>query len=237
MLGMEGGYLGELGAGDSMGGEDRWEERYRSLLYAISHDFGAPLRHVVSFGELLDESGVIAEGEEGELLTHMLDAGRLGQAMAHGLDRLSHFSIDEPCRRSIPLTTLVSRLRDEARLSCELSGDASVAEIDGDLGWVEHAVLELVANAREVARSVSARILIDSREVQIRIEQDAAMMSEHDWGRAREPFRRLGERLEIQHVGIGLTIADVIAARLGGRLERFEAGVRLVLTRNRPRLP
>jgi two-component system, OmpR family, osmolarity sensor histidine kinase EnvZ len=66
--------------------------------------------------------------------------------------------------------------------------------------------------------------MADPPQLQIRVLDHGAGMSEADFQRAQQPFVRLtGARSELGHCGLGLAIAAQMARQLGGRLQTMRA--------------
>lgn len=213
-----------------------WREHYQSTLYTISHDFGAPLRHVHGFAELLAESSEGLNDEQIGWIRHIVDANALSRAMLDGVLRLSRVHT----RRVIDLAPVgvelvVDQLQKTlgAEVTLNRLGPKNTVTVRTEPVALAEVVQELVTNANlhaggaEVSLGVSLDVSLDvspgvsldrAATLEICVRNRCGSLSPEQWRSALEPLSRLGQRQDVAHVGVGLPIAQALAEKCGATL-------------------
>ncbi len=214
-----------------------------TLLYSVSHDLRAPLRHLIGFSRmLLDDHG--QDLEPGAL--HY--AERINQAagqMANLIDDLvglSRIGRQDLFRREVGLTTLVEDVVDHLRAST----DGRVIEwsieelptVECDPALTKIAVTHLLANAvkftapRERAMIRVGPVQVDG-QAGLRVEDNGVGFKMAYAGKLFGMFQRLHRPDEFEGNGAGLAIVQRIAHKHGGRVwaeSEPDAGATFYLT-------
>lgn len=196
--------------------------------YAVSHDLQAPVRHILSFSQILQEehAGEFTETSRDylhrisrsclqmrELITHLLNLSRLNQ---HNLDR-QETDIGSLSR---------SICREFAEAEPERGVEVIIAEnlkADADPALLEIALQNLLANAWKYTKGVEhSRI-----EVGKTVSRGTPCFFVHDNGtgfdmeyvdRLFVPFQRLHSPVEFEGSGVGLATVMRIVQRHGGSI-------------------
>jgi PAS domain S-box-containing protein len=199
-----------------------------TLLYSVSHDLRAPLRHLIGFSRmLLDDHG--RELDPGAL--HY--AERIHQAadqmatLVDDLVGLSRIGRQDLLRREVSLTTLVEDVVDQLRSS----NDGRVLDwqieelptVECDPALARVAITHLLANAVKFTRPRErATIRIQPVEVDgqvgLRVEDNGVGFKMSYAGKLFGMFQRLHRPDEFEGNGAGLAIVQRIAHKHGGRV-------------------
>jgi PAS domain S-box-containing protein len=198
------------------------------LLYTVSHDLRAPLRHLIGFSRLLlDDHG--RELEPGAL--HY--AERINQAagqMAGVIDDLigvSRVGRQDLLRREVALTTLVEDVVDHLR--SETDGrdiDWNIEElptVECDPGLARTAITHLLANAVKFTRTreratISVRPVEADGQLGLRVEDNGVGFKMAYASKLFGMFQRLHRADEFEGNGAGLAMVQRIAHKHGGRV-------------------
>ncbi len=199
-----------------------------TLIYSVSHDLRAPLRHLIGFSRmLLDDHG--PELEPGAL--H--HAERINQAagqmatLVDDLVGLSRVGRQDLLRRDVALTTLVEDIVDHLRSS----SDGRVIEwkieelptVDCDPGLAKVAITHLLANAvkftgpRKPATIRVAPLEADG-QLGLLVEDNGVGFKMAYAGKLFGLFQRLHRADEFEGSGAGLALVQRIAHKHGGRV-------------------
>jgi PAS domain S-box-containing protein len=214
-----------------------------TLLYSVSHDIRAPLRHLIGFSRmLLDDHG--RELDPGAL--HY--AERIHQAadqmatLVDDLVGLSRIGRQDLLRRPVGLTTLVEDVVDQLRSS--VNGRTIVWEIDElptvecDPALTKLAITHLVSNAIKFTRpreraTISVRAVEADGQLGLRVEDNGVGFKMAYAGKLFGMFQRLHREDEFEGNGAGLAVVQRIAHKHGGRVwaeSEPDAGATFYLT-------
>ncbi|HZA97773.1 MAG TPA: GAF domain-containing protein, partial [Gemmatimonadales bacterium] len=199
-----------------------------TLLYSVSHDLRAPLRHLIGFSRmLLDDHG--RELDPGAL--HY--AERIHQAadqmttLVDDLVGLSRIGRQDLLRREVSLTTLVEDVVDQLRSSTDGRVlDWQIEElptVECDPALVRVAITHLLTNAVKFSRP-RERATIRIRPVEVdgqaglRVEDNGVGFKMSYAGKLFGMFQRLHRLDEFEGNGAGLAIVQRIAHKHGGRV-------------------
>jgi two-component system osmolarity sensor histidine kinase EnvZ len=190
------------------------------LLGGVSHDLRTPLARLRVAVELL--------GSEPTSLTEEMTANI--EEMDRMIGRFLHYvranyretptraSLDEIARQTLAIYATDERLRFELRAPAQRTFAADC---------VRHALLNLVQNALEYGTApVTVTTASDATGLCIQVADRGPGLSETEWVRALEPFRRLRDQPGGSHSGLGLALVERLVRVSGGSLEarRTEGG-------------
>lgn len=198
---------------------ENWEALYKSTLYAISHDFSAPLRHVEAFAELLLENNQTLDEESKTWIEHVHNAGANSRAMLAAFLRLSRV-YSEPAPTGIMCVNELA-----AQLTCDSIDGGDKLKVDVSASQLSEALLELTKNVASYGIYEGTKISYQNETIDIVVLDSGPGISEQDWPTAIQPFKRLGRRPEVNSIGIGLPMAAAISGQMGGRLINSSQGV------------
>jgi PAS domain S-box-containing protein len=199
-----------------------------TLLYSVSHDLRAPLRHLIGFSRmLLNDHG--RELDPGAL--HY--AERIHQAadgmatLVDDLVGLSRIGRQDLLRREVSLTTLVEDVVDQLRSS----GDGRVLDwqieelpiVECDPVLARVAITHLLTNAVKFTRpreraTIRIRPVEVDGQVGLRVEDNGVGFKMSYAGKLFGMFQRLHRPDEFEGNGAGLAIVQRIAHKHGGRV-------------------
>jgi PAS domain S-box-containing protein len=196
--------------------------------YSVSHDLRAPLRHVMSFVELLrqDAGEALSKTSLGHLTTISQAAKQMGQL----IDELLAFSRTGQSELQVKAVNL-DQLVQEAVSDCagETVGRNIVWDIHplpavwADRGLLRVVLVNLISNAvkftgaRAEARIEIGRAPSGDGETVIFIRDDGAGFDPRYAGKLFGVFQRLHTRDEFEGTGIGLATVQRIIHRHGGQ--------------------
>ncbi len=199
-----------------------------TLLYSVSHDLRAPLRHLIGFSRmLLDDHG--RELESGAL--HY--AERINQAagqmatLVDDLIALSRIGRQDLLRREVQLTTMVEDVVDQLRSSSDGRNiEWKIEELptlECDPALAKLAITHLLANAvkftrpRERATIRVSPVQFDGQQG-LRIEDNGVGFKMAYAGKLFSMFQRLHRPDEFEGNGAGLAMVQRIVHKHGGRV-------------------
>ena len=206
----------------------------------VSHDLRAPLRHITSFAQLLQEEAGPALGEEaqgflghitdsakhlGQMLDALLALSRVGSAPMH----LQRVALDEL------LAALVQeRVRDlqtrqpERTVRWTLAPELPVALADASLlsaalGQVLDNAVKFTAQRADSHIDISARVDATTGTVRCTISDNGVGFRPDQAVKLFQPFIRLHSSSQFAGLGMGLALARKSLVRMGGDVESSAA--------------
>ncbi len=199
-----------------------------TLLYSVSHDLSAPVRHIGGFAELMQQDG--GPGLDPALRHYATRIGESATRMAGMLDdlvQLNRLGRQDMLRRPVDFTTLVedavSQLQSE-------TGDRTIdwvveplPMLECDPALAKVAVAELLANAVKFTRtrargSIRIRPIHADEHDGIAIQDNGVGFKMAYAGKLFGLFQRLHRADEFEGEGAGLSFVQRIAQRHGGRV-------------------
>lgn len=202
----------------------------QEFVYAVSHDFGRPLRHIIAFGDLLREKHSAEFDEESsEWLAYLIRAGREADLM---LERLAHYSrlaTHELSTSKVDVRTCCEAMRNVfAKSHPNRVQDLEIAAsgvVVTDEALLSHALVELVENALVYGGNGPIQVVVHPTEMGL-----SAMICDRGPGipdtqidHVMKPFGRLHAE-DSAHVGLGLNCCSRALERLGATLRLSTTG-------------
>jgi light-regulated signal transduction histidine kinase (bacteriophytochrome) len=201
----------------------------QNFTYAVSHDLRAPLRHIASYAQLVQEdAGPQLSAEVQEFLTTITDSARHMGVMLDGLLALSRVG-------TVPLEMVAVSLQElVTAASREIAGQYPQRRIDwriasdlpmvmADAALLRQALSELLANAvkftapRDLAViEVSSTVDVDRGLVTLQIKDNGVGYNPVMQGQLFRVFGRLHSANQFAGIGVGLVLAQKVLERLGG---------------------
>ena len=213
--------------------ESQLAKSHQELLYSLSHDFGAPLRRIIGFSKLLDDSHRESLNDEGKDFLHFIqtEAHSLQTMLEHTLT-LSRVVSAEPEYTPIAGHDLITNVLDYFKI--EIAERKATVNIQGEFPyllahrpWAEEALLHLVDNALKFhAPNTPPYVEISPYQPTGKDTQPMMGFKISDRGiGVPEPFAkeifqlfRRAVGADFPGTGAGLKIAQTIAHKSGGQV-------------------
>ena len=199
-----------------------------AFAYSVSHDLRAPLRAINSFSQLLiDRFGGEMPKEAGRLLNRISAKTRDMGRLIEDLLRFSHLSRQPLLKQSVDVTRLVHEVLGELRAE---EPDRNVAIVVHDLpkavadpSLLKQVLVNLEANALKFTRHCACPMIEidgwrDHDECLYCIRDNGAGFDMRYSDKLFGMFQRLHGADEFEGTGIGLSIAQRVIERHGGRI-------------------
>lgn len=215
------------------------QAQMQHLLYAVSHDLRAPLRHVTSFSRLLqDEVGAQLDEEARGFLTHVVDSAQRMGLMLDALLALSRVGGATLQRQNLCLADVVHEAQQEVlrrtgdrQALWELDSTLAQTWVHADATLLRLALVELMDNALKFSAAAQP-----CAHIQLCLERDAVhwrlLLRDNGVGFAPEqaprlglPFVRLHSAQQFAGLGMGLALARTALERMGATLELVSGGL------------
>jgi light-regulated signal transduction histidine kinase (bacteriophytochrome) len=207
--------------------EGQWaQEELQHLVYAISHDMGAPLRAVVSFAQIMKEKYAHTLDDEGQsYLAFIVEGGEKAQAMLAGLLQYSRVETQAKPFASVDMAPLAAQALTTLRSTIEATKATievgTLPSVMGDAAQLLQLFTALLDNALKFHTSGSApRIGFTAEQEEglwkFRMEDNGIGIAPEHRARIFELFKRLHSNEEYPGVGVGLTLARKIIRHHGG---------------------
>ena len=196
------------------------------LLYALTHDLGAPLRVIDGFSEaLVDEQQNASSADALEYLTTIRSAVSRMNAMFDGIRQLHRVSQAPFLPADVDVTALAETIVSELRAADAARDVRVTVERDlvtnADPALFRIALTQLLQNAwKFTARRTGARITVGREDPVTLFVQDngAGFDPAAAAGRMFTPFQRFHQASDYDGLGIGLALVRRIVHRHGGRV-------------------
>lgn len=206
--------------------------------YAASHDLKAPLRHIRSFGNILQQE---LQGEESPAvqaaLNFMIRAAEDMRELIDGLLQLSTAGAQALERESVFVAKLIAEIWDN-ELADVAPSDATLENVDEDaVVWADRTALRrvlvnLLENAvkfrrPEVPLVIGIDVEASSTMDRITVRDNGIGVAPEHAERVFQVFQRLHPKGEYEGCGIGLALCKKVLELHGGRiwLSRSESQV------------
>lgn len=206
------------------------QREMQHFTYTVGHDLRAPLRHIVSFAQLVQEdAGPQLSAEVQGFLGTITDSAQNLSQMLDALLALSRVGTVPLQPVPLPLNALV----DEVVLALQAAYPArQVAwHVAGDLPTVladpallRGALQQVLDNAvKFTAKKETAEIAVHTAQVAgylaLEVSDNGAGFNPAMQSTLMQPFQRLHHTRDFAGLGMGLALARKSMERMGGRLE------------------
>jgi signal transduction histidine kinase len=210
-------------------------EAMQAFTATVSHDLRAPLRHIVSFAQLVQEDAgpQLGAGVQGFLSTITDSARHLG-VLLDGLAELARIGTLPLALGPVPLQALVQGVCAELAeqhpgrvVDWHIAGDLPVVQADATL--LRQALLHVLGNAlkftapREHAviavMAVAAQPGESDRFVALQVRDNGVGYNPAMQDKLFQAFGRLHSPREFGGIGMGLALTRKIMQRLGGSVD------------------
>ncbi|RYZ53224.1 MAG: PAS domain-containing sensor histidine kinase [Proteobacteria bacterium] len=210
-------YLGEL---------QRSNRELEQFAYIASHDLQTPLRHIMSFTNLLTKKLKLDDDpESAQWLIYINQGVRQMEQLILDLLAYSRIRKDEFKREKVDLNEVIQALRD-VNHDLEKSARLEVSHLPIVTGYTTHLrqlFQNLIGNAAKFSRpNVAVEIKISAEENAdewiIAIQDNGIGINEDQFERIFQLFQRLHPKGRYEGTGIGLAICKKSAELHGGRI-------------------
>ena len=195
---------------------------------AVSHDLRAPLRHIVSFAQLVEEDAghVLSDEVRGFLGTVTGSAQRMGQ-MLDALLELSRVGTVPLAPQPLELAPAVQWARESvsatAAVAVQWRVAADLPSVYADQALMHKALEQVLANACKFSRGAPLpRVEVEAQVVQdgvhLRVRDNGVGFAPGLGAKLGQPFVRLHSTQQFEGMGMGLAIARKALNRMGGCL-------------------
>ena len=214
-----------------------------TLVYSVSHDLRAPLRHVSGFAQLLvEDAGAALDPAVRHYAERIQDGAARMAGMLEDLVTLSRVGRQDLLRRDVPFATLVEDV--VGQLQADSEGrlvDWQLEELpvlDCDPALARLALHHLIANALKFTRTreraiIRVRAAESDDQTAIVVEDNGVGFKMGYAGKLFGVFQRLHRADEFEGNGAGLAVVQRIAQRHGGRVwaeGEVERGAKFYIT-------
>jgi light-regulated signal transduction histidine kinase (bacteriophytochrome) len=200
---------------------------WQDLLYAVSHDLRAPLRHIQAYVQVIDED---FPGLPGELTGHLATIAQAAHKLTHQLDALTQLSraAQAPLAMGwVDLAPLVHAAR--AALPADATSSVPTAPVRWELAldappvWADaslaqQVLVELLGNALKAVRNVPTPSIAVCMLAagQLVIEDNGLGFDPAQADTLFKVFGKLHPASQFDGLGVGLVRARKLMARMQG---------------------
>lgn len=198
------------------------------LLYTVSHDLRAPLRHVSSYAQMVqDKSSQKLDEKENKYLENVINASsRLGDMIDELLEYFRNRNIEiEKVRLNLKdIIHSTKKLFELDTLNRNIVWEISpIPEVIADTGMMEKVFLNLLSNAvKFTSKKENPIIRISaerrSKDILIKVSDNGAGFNMKYIDKLFAVFQRLHKRKDFEGTGIGLANVRRIIERHGGNI-------------------
>ncbi len=201
---------------------------YQALVYAVSHDLGAPLRGMHNFAKLLRENCTDCLDDQAKLWLDVVYKDSLkAQTMINGLLTYSRLESQPPPVEAINLNNMVENIIAGSLVSAvEAKNHVEVMPLPAIMGPYDHWYLllkELITNGLLYQESDLPKVRVSFIEAPssdiIRIEDNGIGIAPDKISQVTQVFKRLHAETDYPGVGLGLSHAERILQQQHGFLD------------------
>lgn len=198
----------------------------------VSHDLRAPLRHIVSYAQLVQEdAGPLLSPEVQEFLATMTDSARHMGVLLDGLAQLSRAGSAPLTLEPVALQPLLQSLQDDLARTTE----ARVAEwhiatdlpvLRADSRWLQLALGHVLGNALKFTQARNPAVISVHTVpaqipgyVSVRVQDNGVGYNPVMQAKLFRVFGRLHSAQQFDGIGMGLVLTRKIVQRMGGQVD------------------
>ena len=208
------------------------QREMQAFTYTVSHDLRAPLRHIVSYAQLVQEDAGPQLGADVQgFLATITDSARHLSAMLDGLLELSRIGTVPVQWAEVPLQTLVQEVMTELeRAGANAAVQWHIAPVmpvvRADAALLRQALLQVLGNALKFSGPRAQPVI--GVDVAVDLVQGTVGVTVRDNGvglrlagldTAFPPFQRLHPKAQFAGLGMGLALAHKGLQRMGVSLQ------------------
>lgn len=206
----------------------------QEFTYTVSHDLRAPLRHIVSYVQLVQEdAGPLLPDEVAGFLTVITDSANHLGLLIDGLTELSRLGTAPVQWADVPLSPLLQDLTMEFSRLYPQRAIAWKVPLDLPTVWADAVLLRralhcLLDNAVKFSAACNPSVVTVSAQTSLAEDgRNTITLSIRDQGagfnpalqsKLFKPFQRLHSTKQFPGIGMGLALAHKIVQRLNGTL-------------------
>lgn len=206
------------------------QREMQAFTYTVSHDLRAPLRHIVSYAQLVQEdAGPQLDAEAQGFLATITDSARHLSAMLDGLLELSRIGTVPVQWVEVPLQTLVQEVMAELeRAGAKVQWDIApvMPVVRADAALLRQALMQVLGNAVKfsgpraqpvIGVDVAVDLVLGTVGVTVRDAGVGLRLAGLD--ATFPPFQRLHPKAQFEGLGMGLALAHKGLQRMGASLQ------------------
>lgn len=202
---------------------------FKDYAYRVSHDLGAPIRLMVEFSKLLKtEHAEALDADAREYLTFIIENGQKLQTMMDGLLQYSRLNKAENFITSVQIDKILEQclfVMDQqiTATGAKISLAGAIPKIDGDSEQIMQLFIALIDNALKFQpKGHVPEIIITAEDIndfcQFSIADNGIGIAPQYYDKIYKIFSRLHNDDVYLGVGMGLTLAEKIVQRHGGKI-------------------
>lgn len=201
----------------------------QDFTYTVSHDLRAPLRHIVSYAQLVQEdAGPQLSAEVQGFLGTITDSAKHMGVMLDALLELSRVGTAPVQWAPIALQDVLHDVVEHARLlqaqrvvqwNINITGDALAVRADAAL--LRLALEQVLGNALKFTRTraqaeISVSTARQNGSVRLTVQDNGVGFNPEQSGKLFQPFARLHSTRQFEGLGMGLALVHKALQRMGG---------------------
>lgn len=208
------------------------QREMQALTHTVSHDLRAPLRHIVSYAQLVQEdAGPQLDAEVQGFLATITDSARHLSAMLDGLLALSRIGTVPLQWAEVPLQTLVQEVMTElGRAGANAGVQWHIAPVmpvvRADAALLRQALLLVLGNAVKFSGPraqpvIGVDVAVDQAQgtVGVTVRDNGVGLRMAGLNTAFPPFQRLHPKTQFEGLGMGWALAHKGLQRMGVSLQ------------------
>lgn len=208
------------------------QREMQALTHTVSHDLRAPLRHIVSYAQLVQEdAGPQLDAEVQGFLATITDSARHLGAMLDGLLALSRIGTVPVQCAEVPLQTLVQEVMAELERAGVNAGvqwhiAPVMPVVRADAALLRQALLQVLGNALKFSGpraqpviGVAVAVDLVQGTVGVTVRDNGVGLRMAGLDTAFPPFQRLHPKAQFEGLGMGWALAYKGLQRMGVSLQ------------------
>ncbi len=204
----------------------------QAFTHTVSHDLRAPLRHIVSYAQLVQEdAGPLLNAEVQGFLATMTDSARHMGRMLDGLGALSQLGTATVTLAQVPLNELVdevvaelARQHPERVIEWRIAPD--LPSVQADVALLRQVLQQVLGNAVKFTAPAAAAAVdikaIESDRVgfaQMLVQDNGVGYNPAQQAALFQVFGRLHTTKQFEGIGMGLVLCRKALARMGASVD------------------